>query len=176
MKKFTKTLLFILPIVLAGCSSDDEDSPSPNAAYEGTYEMEDFEVELDLGGSNEKYTIEINPEVELVSDPEMGDEELKLELEEFIKTLWLSIYQIEGFTITANYSIDIEEGAITKISGDKFKVNGFFYSVMVTGEEGEVPIECYFKAEGKFEDAGITMDFSSNGIISFSGTAKGKKW
>lgn len=175
MKKIIRLLPALLILVFFGCSDDE---PDPRAAFEGSFEMEDFDVTTisSDGDLDTVMTVSTNPEIEFERDEDLDNDELQVDTEELIEDLireTLGKVIIDSETIL---SFDFDEDFVTEINADEFEIDDTDFTLIASGNGSTTELRSEFEGEGKLEGEELSLEYDiivigEVGSITFSGTA-----
>ncbi len=177
-------IVCICLLTVWSCSKDD-DQPIPSDTrleFVGSYRI--FETVLqysDSGGSQPEVNIDLNPRIHFEIVDSLNEDELLVDMEEYIEDLYMGLYLDQG-VILGVIDVDFDDDIIARISGNDFEINNaeFKVSIAISAEDDHYIIDNEMDVDGEFNGDTIQFDFEidlsyDTGQAVLEGDSEGEK-
>lgn len=175
-------LLCVCFLITFSCTKDDDNKPiDPRLEYIGTYKISETEIRvinfaIDIDST---FTVDIDPTIKFELDNNLNDDELLVDMEEYIEDLYRAYFLAFG-TILDDIDVDIDEDIIAQISGNDFEINNAEFEVRIVFEGAVTLLDNEMDIEGDFNGDSVTFDFeieaeTSTSQIDLTGESEGEK-
>jgi len=161
-----------------GCSEDD---PDPIAIFEGTYEMNDFDVTIETGNEDTTMTVSSPSDVEFEQDEDLDGDELIMEVDDFLEDL---IEQTVGQLTTGfSYGLEFDDDILVRVAGSEFEMDDTNFILTETDDSDGDQYEALCELEGEGSKSGedlelefeITLFLTGEDSYVFTGTVSGER-
>lgn len=168
-------------LAVFSCSNNDDQPTDPRLEFVGTYKISETEVRVvnfatDIDST---FTVDIDPKVKFELDNNLNNNELLVDMEEYIEDLYSASFLAFG-TLPDDIDVDIDEDMIAQISGNYFEISNAEFEVRIVFEGVVTLLDNEIEVEGNFIGDTVKFDFeieaeSDSAQLDFTGESEGEK-
>ncbi|MFD2822748.1 hypothetical protein ACFS5M_03645 [Lacinutrix iliipiscaria] len=164
MKHFKSIKIVCLCLLTVySCSKDDDQSVpvDPRLEFVGSYRISETVAQYsDNEGTQPEVSIDLNPRINFEIDNSLNNDELLVDMEEFIEDLYRGLY-LDIDVVLGVIDVDIDDDIIAQISGNDFEINNaeFEVTIALSEEEEHFVLDNEMDVEGDFNGNALRFDF-----------------
>lgn len=168
-------------LAVFSCSKDDDQPTDPRLEFVGAYRVSETELRvvntaLDIDST---FTVDIDPRIRFELDNNLGDNELLVDMEEYIEDLYRAYFLAFGTTLD-DVDVDFNEDIVAQIADNDFEIINAEFEVRVVNDGDIIILDNQMDVEGNFNEDILMFNFeieveSGTSQLDLTGESEGEK-
>jgi hypothetical protein len=167
-----KPFLLVISIVLLLMSCSDDEPRDFRLSLEGEYEVDQLDNTVTPDGGSEipVNDLDVDPDIILSLDASLEDDEMAIELEEFLEDLFEETNAELGNIVSASVEFDDVDDLVTQVTTNSFELNdlGFEVELTMSGSPTLLRI-CEMDISGEIMNNEMTFEFHIDIVLDENG-------